>query len=210
MATKSKTPKGKPGPVVPTRYQAALGTDEPLAVMSATPDIFQKLLKGYSEEQLSAHPEPGKWSVKEVLSHLADGEVVLGSRYRFIAAHDRPPIPGYDQDAFVAMLGVENATAVELLDDFSMARAVNLGLLLRLPEAAFNRVGLHSERGEESIRALVILMAGHDRVHIEQVKRLLALLPRTRKAAPKKKAVKKTAPQKAAPKKKVAKKASKR
>jgi hypothetical protein len=103
--------------------------------------------------------------------------VILGSRYRFIGAHDRPPIPGYDQDAFVAMLGVENATAVELLDDFSMARAVNLGLLLRLPEAAFNRVGLHSERGEESIRALVILMAGHDRVHVEQVKRLLALLP---------------------------------
>ena len=83
----------------------------------------------------------------------------------------------------------ENATAVELLDDFSMARAVNLGLLLRLPEAAFNRVGLHSERGEESIRALVILMAGHDRVHVEQVKRLLALLPKktVKKAAPKKK-----------------------
>jgi hypothetical protein len=95
--------------------------------------------------------------------------VILGSRYRFIAAHDRPPIPGYDQDAFAARLGPLNASAQDLVDDFAMARAVNLGLLDRLPAEAWDRVGIHAERGEESIRSLVAMYAGHDRHHLAQV-----------------------------------------
>ncbi|HSB36069.1 MAG TPA: DinB family protein, partial [Thermoanaerobaculia bacterium] len=112
---------------------------------------------------------PGKWSIKEIIAHLADGEVILGSRYRFIAAHDRPTIQGYDQDAFAARLGPLNAKAADLIDDFAMVRAANLGLLERLPEEAWDRVGLHSERGEESIRKLVYMYAGHDRHHVAQI-----------------------------------------
>ena len=116
--------------------------------------------------------------------------MILGSRYRFIAAHDRPPLVGYDQDAFVERLGPLNARAADLVDDFAMARAVNLGLLDRLPEEAWDRVGLHAERGEESIRSMVAMYAGHDRIHLSQIETIrTGLFPK----AGKKRAVRKKA-----------------
>ena len=173
---------GSPGPVVPSRYLAALGGDDPLAVMAETPDRIRKLLRDLTEKQLEKKPAPGKWCIKEIVAHLADGEVILGSRYRFIGAHDRPELPGYDQDAFVERLGPMNAKAADLADDFAMARAVNLGLLERLPEDAWDRVGLHAERGEESIRSLVTAYAGHDRIHLAQIETIrTGLFPRAGK-----------------------------
>src|ERR1039457_414819 len=158
-----------PGPVVQPRYAAALGGDDPVCVMAETPDLVRKLIRGLPERQLETKPAPGKWCIKEIVAHLADGEVILGSRYRFIGAHDRPPLPGYDQDAFVERLGPMNAKAADLADDFAMARAVNLGLRERLPAEAWDRVGLHAERGEESIRFTVATYAGHDRIHLAQI-----------------------------------------
>jgi hypothetical protein len=170
---------------VPSRYAAALGDDDPLTVMAETPDRIRKLLRGLSEKQLRTKPAPGKWCIQEIIAHLADGEVILGSRYRFIAAHDRPPLMGYNQDAFVERLGPLNATAADLADDFAMARAVNLGLLDRLPEEAWDRVGLHAERGEESIRYIVATYAGHDRIHVGQIETIrTGLFPRAGKRRP--------------------------
>ena len=157
------------GPVIPERYRAALGDDDPYLAMFEAPLRLRKLLKGLTERQLSKAPAPGKWSIKQIVAHLADGEVILGSRYRFVAAHERPAIAGYDQDLFVEKLGVANATTEELLADFEMARAVNLGLLMRLTDEQLQRVGVHSERGEESIETMVAMYAGHDRVHLDQV-----------------------------------------
>jgi hypothetical protein len=137
--------------------------------MATTPDRLRKAVKGLTEKQLEKQPLPGKWSIKEIVAHLADSEVILGSRYRLVAAHDRPVLVGYDQDAFVLMLGVANTTTADLLDDFALARAVNLGLLDRLPTESLVRVGLHSERGEESILTMIEMYAGHDLHHLRQV-----------------------------------------
>ncbi len=158
-----------PGPVVEPRYAAALGDDDPISVMAETPDRIRRLIRGLTEKQLETKPAPGKWCIKEIVAHLADGEVIVGSRYRFVAAHDRPPLPATDQDAFAERLGPMNARAVDLADDFAMARAVNLGLLERLPVEAWDRIGLHEERGEESIRSIVATYAGHDRIHLAQI-----------------------------------------
>ncbi len=158
-----------PPPGVPEKYLQALGGDDPLEAMAEAPGRLKKLTAGLTEKQLSTKPAPGKWSIKEIAAHLADGEVILGSRYRFVAGHERPPIAGYDQDAFAVRLGVENARTADLVDDFALVRAANLGLLQRLPEAAWDRVGIHSERGEESIRKMVWMYAGHDRNHLRQI-----------------------------------------
>lgn len=187
---------GKPGPVVPERYAAALGADDPFEVMAETPALLRKKLMGLNERQLATRPAPGKWSIKEIVAHLLDGEVMIGSRYRLVAAHDRPALMGYDQDAFVERLGVDHARTSELLADFFMARAVNLGLLSRLPEEALDRTGVHSERGEESIRGMVAMYAGHDRIHLDQVETIRTGLFPKRKPA-RKKAATKAAPRKA-------------
>ncbi|MRR13057.1 DinB family protein, partial [bacterium] len=81
------------GPVIPDRYREALGKDDPFLALFEAPQKLRKLVKGLTEQQLSRRPAPGKWSIKEIVAHLADGEGILGSRYRLIAAHDRPAIP---------------------------------------------------------------------------------------------------------------------
>lgn len=203
-------PTTKPGPVIPAPYAEALGDQDPILVMATTPDRLRKAVRGLTEVQLAKRPLPGKWSIKEIVAHLADGEMILGSRYRFVAAHDRPVIIGYDQDAFVVMLGVGNTTTADLLDDFSLARAVNLGLLDRLPAESFDRIGIHSERGEESILKMLHMVAGHDVHHLRQIETIRVGLfgaPKKRKAAPKKKVAKKRAARAAKkPAKKTAKK----
>ena len=183
---------GSPGPVVPDRYLEALGDDDAVASMAEAPDRLRRLVRGLTERQLATKPAPGKWSIREIVAHLADGEVVLGSRYRFIAAMDRPPLPGYDQDAFVANLGVSKAATADLVDDFAMARAVNLGLLERVGEAAWDRVGLHAERGEESLGRLVTMYAGHDRIHLSQIETIrTGLFPKSGRLARRKPPTKK-------------------
>jgi len=173
---------GNPGPVSPDRYLASLDGADPFESMRKAPKRLKKLLKGVSEKRLARRPDSGGWSIKEVLAHLADGEVMLGSRYRMVAAMDRPPIPGYDQDAFVAHLCLEGIDAATLLADFAHARAANVRLLERLPDEAFARVGLHSERGEESLARMLVMYAGHDRIHEAQIERLLCE-KRARKSA---------------------------
>ena len=173
---------GTPGAVAPDRYLEALGGDDPVAAMAEAPDRLRRLVRGLTGKQLATRPAAGKWSIREIVAHLADNEVVLGSRYRFVAAMDRPPLPGFDQDAFVANLGVERARTADLLDDFAMMRAVNIGLLERIGAAAWHRVGIHAERGEETLGHLVTMYAGHDRIHLAQIETIrTGLFPKARK-----------------------------
>ena len=167
--------KIQPGPVVPQRYLDAIGGRDPIEMSSKAPKRLRHLLDGLSDKELEWRPAPGKWSIKEILAHLADGEVMIGSRLRLVAAMDRPTIIGYNQDEFIANLCVEQLSAEEWLDAFRIMRALNVALLSRLPKAAFTRVGVHSERGDESLGHMVFLYAGHDIIHEQQIAaRLLA------------------------------------
>lgn len=177
---------------VPPRYLEALGGADPILSQRKAPKRLKKLLKGLSEKQLAKRPAENKWSIKEVIGHLADGEIINGARLRFVAAQDRPPLTGYDQDAFVARLGIASVETKELLAAFASARALNVALLARLPESAFDRIGIHSERGEESIRTMVTMYAGHDLVHEQQIEAARAALKAAKKA---RKAEKSTAPE---------------
>lgn len=171
-----------PAPVNPDRYLKALGDRDPVQAMRKAPKRVRKLVKDLSHKQLDWKPSPEKWSIKEVLAHLADGEVILGARVRFVAAMDNPPLPGYDQDLFVSRLGIEKVDARELFEAFESMRALNVGLLERLPKEAFARSGLHAERGPESIQKMVGMYAGHDVLHEQQIERTLEALEAATKA----------------------------
>jgi len=173
---------GAPGPVIPSRYVEALDGADPIVSQRKAPKRVKKLIRGLSEKVLARRPAPGKWSIKEVIAHLADGEVILGSRVRFVAEQDRPPLPGYDQDAFVERLAIDKERTCDLLDAFAAVRAVNVRLLERLPKDAFARVGLHAERGEESIEAMVAMYAGHDRIHEQQIEKIKGQLAERKRA----------------------------
>jgi len=77
---------------------AALGARDPMTVLGETPAALRRVVAGLSAEQQGAPERPGKWSVRQVVQHLADSELVGGFRFRMVLAHDRPSVPGFDQD----------------------------------------------------------------------------------------------------------------
>jgi hypothetical protein len=161
-------------------YTAALlellGTQDPLTVLARTPTAVRELV-GVDSPRLAQREAPGKWSVRQVLAHLADSELVGGWRFRMILAHERPPIQGYDQDAWANGLWYDEAPAELSLNVFSSLRQSNLRLLKRATPQQRKRVGVHSERGEESLEHLVKLYAAHDLLHLRQIERILAAIP---------------------------------
>ena len=161
--------QAQPGPVIPQRYLDAIGNRDPIESAAKASKRFRHLIEGLSVKELEWHPAPGKWSIKQILAHMADGEVMIGSRLRLVAAMDRPTIVGYDQDAFVANLCVDDLTAEQWLEAFRSMRALNVALLSRLPKDSFNRIGVHTERGEESLSQMVFMYAGHDIIHEQQI-----------------------------------------
>ena len=104
--------------------------------------------------------------------HLADSDLVLGWRMRMILAHDRPPLTGYDQDLWAARLGYEKTTPDDALREFAVLRKANLRLMQRASANDLQRVGVHSERGDESIEYMMRLYAGHDLLHLRQIERI--------------------------------------
>lgn len=149
-----------------------LGDQKPFAVLSKTPSALAKAIARVSPARLRKREAPGKWSIAQVLQHLADSELVYGWRLRLILSHDRPAITGYDQDAWADRLDYEHAEPKQALKDFAALRAANLRVLRKTTPADLARVGIHSERGEESIGHLIKLYAGHDILHLNQIARI--------------------------------------
>ncbi len=151
----------------------ALGDHNPLAVLQETPDALRRLIAGRSPDALARAEAPGKWSVRQVLQHLADSELVGGFRFRMVLAHDRPAVPGYDQDGWAERLRYQDNDPATAIADFSALRRMNLVLLTRATPAELARVAIHAERGEESLAHMIRMYAGHDLVHRRQVERVL-------------------------------------
>jgi DinB superfamily len=153
-----------------------LGTQDPLTVLRATPSALVRAIHGLTPGQCSQPEKPGKWSIGQVLRHLADSELVWGWRLRLILAQDRPPLTGYDQDRWAERLRYAEADAGESLEMFNVLRRANLNLIEGASTADLQRVGVHVERGEESLDHHRRLYAGHDLLHLRQIERIRAAL----------------------------------
>src|SRR5215471_12680927 len=147
-----------------------LGSDNPVAVLRTTLDE----IVAFSGADLSRRPAPGEWSPAEVLSHLADSDLMVNVRVRMIVTQDRPQLVGYDQEAWTARFGNLDS-ASEIVERWRVLRGANLRMFESLSGEEWQRVGMHTERGPESALLTVQLMAGHDRMHLEQIRRGLAL-----------------------------------
>ncbi len=151
-----------------------LGTRDPLEVLWETPFILATVLEESSGPEISRPEAPGKWSVGQVLAHLADSELVWGYRLRRVLAEDRPVLHGYDQDLWADRLDYSTADPAASLERFTVLRESHLTLLEGLSPADGQRAGVHPERGEETVTHMLRLYAGHDLVHLRQVTRILS------------------------------------
>ncbi len=149
-----------------------LGDRDPFEVLRATPLALERTFDDFSLTQMRTPEAPGKWAIRDVLQHLADSELVWANRVRFVLAQDRPPLTGYDQDQWADRLQYGESEPRVALEEFRVLRRANLRLLERATPVDLQRVGVHAERGEESLEHMVRLYAGHDLLHLRQIARI--------------------------------------
>jgi DinB superfamily len=150
-----------------------LGSRDPLDVMSEMVPWLTSRLRGVAEPVLRRPEAPGKWSVVEVIQHLADSDLVTGFRVRMVLSEERPLLQGYDQDRWAGEFRYREIPLALALDQLRGLRAANLHLWKQLSPQQLERVGLHAERGPESVGHILRLMGGHDLVHRQQIDRIL-------------------------------------
>lgn len=156
------------------RITGNLEGQQPLAVQAATAKKLARLVDGMPTSKLRKRPAPDKWSVREIVAHLADAEIVIGFRMRLILGAPGTPIAAYDQDSWVASGHYEKRNPRESVELFRAVRNANLALLKSLTPAQWKHYGMHSERGQETIAQFVRMTAGHDLNHLQQIERIAA------------------------------------
>jgi hypothetical protein len=106
-------------------------------------------------EQLDFTPEPGAWSMRQILCHLADSEMVAQCEFRAILAEDRPAMWQYDADLWAQRLDYGRRKLSPTLESFRRTRAENYELLKELAPEAFERTGIHPVEGEKKLLDLL-------------------------------------------------------
>jgi len=147
---------------------------QPLAVQAGTAKKLERLIKGVPTSKLRKRPAPDKWSVSEIVAHLADAEIVGGFRMRLILGAPGTPVAAFDQDSWVVSGHYEKRDPRKSVEQFRVVREANLALLKSLKPEQWKHYGLHSERGQETIEHIVRMFAGHDLNHLQQIERILA------------------------------------
>ena len=166
---------GTPDPVAdPQGYQQALlsflGDDDPAVAQAQTPAALCDIV-AQAGDDLRTRPAAREWSALEAMAHIVQAEMVYSGRYRWIVAHDAPPLIGYDQDLWVDRLHANQDDPEVLLGVFEALRRSNLDLWSRSTGEERASVGMHDERGPESFDLSFRLIAGHDRLHGGQARR---------------------------------------
>jgi uncharacterized damage-inducible protein DinB len=149
-----------------------LGERDPLEVMISTPAVLRDGVSALTDAQIRTPEKTGKWSILNLLQHLANTELIYATRIRFPVAEDRPPIVGFDQEAWVSRLWHGDEPVEQVLQQYEALRGANLRFLRRLTDEEWEREGIHTERGPESVRHTIRLGAGHDLVHRAQLARI--------------------------------------
>jgi hypothetical protein len=154
------------------RIRSYVGGKDPLRVQAATPGRIRKLVRRLPPRRLKRRPAPGKWSIAEILAHLAEVELVAGYRIRMILGSPGTKIQAFDQNVWAKVSHYRDLDARKSLEMFCTLRESNLILLRSLKPRQWKQYGMHQERGKESVARIVEMFAGHDLNHLKQIERL--------------------------------------
>jgi hypothetical protein len=155
-----------------SRIRGYVGGKDPLRIQAATPGRLRKLVRRVPARRLKRRPAPGKWSIGEILAHLADAELVGGNRIRTILGAPGTPIQAFDQDDWAKAMRYREQDARASLEAFCVMRERNLALLRSLSPRQWKQYGMHQERGKETVARITEMFAGHDLNHLKQIERL--------------------------------------
>jgi hypothetical protein len=145
----------------------------PLDVLESTPRKLAKLLRAVPKRKLAKRPAPDRWSVAEILAHLADSELVFGFRLRLTIGSNGTPIQAFDQDVWSEFSRYPTQNPGESFDAYRVLRKRNIALLRTIPKELWENFGMHTERGKETVTRMTEMMAGHDINHATQIEAML-------------------------------------
>jgi hypothetical protein len=157
------------------RVLGYLGARDPLRVLQETPRGLERLTGSKPRAVLIGRPAAGKWSVVEIVAHLADAELAFGWRIRSMLASPGVSLQWWDEDEWSRRLAYRKVPLRRSLATFRALRAANLALLRRVPRGSVGAAyGVHDKRGRQTVRDFVVLEAAHDLNHLLQIRGLLA------------------------------------
>ena len=148
-------------------YASHIGNHSPLDVISDTPRRLAQLVDAIGPARLEVSPAPGKWSVRDIVSHLADTEIAFSFRFKQTLVEDHHMIQPFDQDLWAK--SYPSCDVRLALATLSALRAWNLVLIQSVKPADLSKPVTHPERGTMTFQTIVETMAGHDRNHIKQI-----------------------------------------
>jgi uncharacterized damage-inducible protein DinB len=152
-------------------YATFLGTLDPLQVIESTPATLARLIKGVDDERLTRAPAVGKWSVRDIISHLADTEIPFAFRLRQTVAEAHHTIQPFDQETWSRHYG--KLAAHDALAVFTALRSWDVQYVRAVGESVFDKTVTHPERGTMTFRTILETMGGHDINHIRQIEKLV-------------------------------------
>src|SRR6201993_437766 len=152
-----------------------------IKVQRTTAAKLEKAIKGLTAAQLKWRPEPAKWSIAEIIAHLADAEIVASWRMRSVIGENGITIQPFDQDAWASVFSYRNRDARRSLEVFRVLRENNLAMLKEIAPEIWDNYGMHLERGKESIAHLARMFAGHDTNHVLQIERIVKQIKSAKK-----------------------------
>lgn len=157
-------------------YSQFIGSADPFPVLTSTAARIAELSSGVSDEQLAEPPQPGKWSIHEIVAHLTDNELMVQSRVRLMLFEDNPHLTAYDQDRWVNGWTREKESFRETLERFRVLRDSTVRIFRNTPEHDLLRYGTHAERGPQTPGDYITICAGHDINHLRQMEAIRARL----------------------------------
>src|SRR5687767_4177504 len=151
------------------RYISLVENDDIIDTLAAQPTALQDIITSMPEEKGTFAYAEGKWSIKELLGHLIDGERMFAYRLFRISRGDETPIEGFEQDGYIENAHSNGRSFADLLEEFSLLRRASMIFFNNLTDDDWARVGT-ANNVQISVRALAYVMAGHIEHHLSILK----------------------------------------
>lgn len=155
-------------------YVALVPEEDVLTAMQQQSSETQKLLASLDEQRASYRYEAGKWSVKEVIGHIADGERIMGYRALAIARGETQPLPGFDENEYVLNAAFDSWKLGDLSEEYALVRRANIVFFKNLPPEAWDRRGT-ANGAAVTVLGLAYVIVGHERHHLRVLRERYAV-----------------------------------
>ena len=170
LASWSRRPEPAEYPAYFERYIRLVPDGDIIETLARQMEESAAFLAGISEERAHFRYAPGKWSIKEVVGHVIDSERIFAYRGLRFARNDRTALPGFDENAYVAVAGFDARPLAELASELRLVRAASIALFRSLDEEALARRGTANDR-EHVARSVPWIIAGHELHHLDVVRK---------------------------------------